>query len=129
MRQRDDDVAVRFWECTTSDCSKCIPFLTGMPTMRNFTAARDNLTECFYGWPSYPSDGGLTPIIGYQSFDEGMGATQSQDQEFFDLLIGNGQKPWKQPAVRCRCQLLDTFSAGMAVALSRFEPVRGGDAI
>jgi hypothetical protein len=83
------DVDVTFWQCTTGDCSRCIPSLKGTTTVGNFTATRDNLSECFYGWPSFPSDGGMAPVIGYQTFDESMGATDAQDEEFFDLLIAN----------------------------------------
>ena len=87
----DDAVGVKFWECSTSDCSECSeePIVEGTTSVGNFTAARDNLTECFYGWPSFPLDGGDIPVIGYQTFDETMGATQSQDEEFFNVLIEN----------------------------------------
>ena len=87
----DDAVGVKFWECSTNDCSECSeePIVEGTTNVGNFTAARDNLSECFYGWPSFPPDGGPIPVIGYQTFDETMGATQSQDEEFFNVLIEN----------------------------------------
>ena len=128
-------VDVRFWECATSDCSECTPLVRGTTTGSNFTAARDNLTECFYGWPSasVSSDGGLTPVIGYQIFERGMGATQSQDEEFFDLLISNscmagmaspttGEAPtiYGEAPTSGSMQVVAAgyISAGIAVALS-----------
>mmetsp|Transcript_13233 Transcript_13233/g.22011 ORF Transcript_13233/g.22011 Transcript_13233/m.22011 type:complete len:229 (-) Transcript_13233:173-859(-) len=84
-------VNVAFWDCSNSDCSSCISVAQaeGSTNIGNFTAARDNLTECFYGWPSAPMDGGFIPVIGYQTFNESMGATQAQDEEFFNVLIEN----------------------------------------
>ena len=89
----DDAEAVqtKFWDCSTSDCSECTPspVVTGTTNVGNITATRDNLSECFYGWPSPPLDGGLIPVIGYQTFDEAMGATAIQDDQFFNVLIEN----------------------------------------
>ena len=140
------DVDVRFWQCTTSDCSKCIPFLKGTTTMKNFTATRDNLSDCFYGWPSFPSDGGMTPVIGYQTFDASMGATQSEDEEFFDLLIKNSciagmadggktdadiptadlpdaeSAPTSGSMINMRVTVAGYLSAGIVVALGLFVP-------
>ena len=89
MLAADDAVSVKFWDCSTSDCSECtpVPTVTGTTNVGNFTATRDNLSECFYGWPSVPLDGGPIPVIGYQTFDESMGATAAEDEDFFDVLI------------------------------------------
>lgn len=85
----DDAVGVKFWDCTTSDCSECTPVrvAAGTTNVGNFTATRDNLSECFYGWPAVPLDGGPIPVIGYQTFDKSMGATAAEDEDFFNVLI------------------------------------------
>ena len=77
-------------EKRNSDCSRCTPFhiAAGTTNLGNFTAARDNLEECFYGWPSIPLDpNAMLPVIGYQSFDETKGATQANDEVFFNVLF------------------------------------------
>ena len=139
-------VDVRFWLCISDDCTTCVPFLEGTTTICNFTATRDNLSECFYGWPSYPSDGGKTPVIGYQTFDASMGATQSEDEEFFNLLINNScmagmtdagksdadmpsaglpgadSAPTSGSMINMRVTAARYLSAGLVVALSLLVP-------
>lgn len=124
-----EDVGVKFYDCEgNSDCSRCTPFhiAAGTTNLGNFTAARANLNECFYGWPSIPLDpNAMLPVIGYQSFDETMGATQVNDDVFYDVLFDHS----------CMASMIvgdadgggdDTTSAAISMKNNSFRVVGGG---
>ena len=91
-----DHVTVSFWNCTTADCSECAPYtgteplVTGTTAGSFLTAKNAPLYECFYGWPAPSMDiTVMVPVPGYMTFDETMGATLAQGEEFFNMLITN----------------------------------------